>query len=165
MAKQTINMGTAPTGAGGDTRRSAFAKCQSNFDELYNLAAIASGSNTLGSFIKYSDGTMITWGNQVINRGIPVGAATSWGGDNSLQPAPFVASPHISYEIGFYSGASGSGQILYGSGFTYPDPGGGLLKAVMNTGVSPAAAHPGFTLGTIAAASIRVSYRCIGRWK
>ncbi|MHC8408280.1 pyocin knob domain-containing protein [Pseudomonas sp. TMB3-21] len=36
MAKQTINLGTAPTGVGGDTPRSAFTKAQSNFDELYS---------------------------------------------------------------------------------------------------------------------------------
>jgi len=35
MSKQTIQLGTAPTGVGGDTPRSAFQKAQSNFDELY----------------------------------------------------------------------------------------------------------------------------------
>lgn len=35
MAKQTINLGTAPLGSGGDTPRSAWIKAQSNFDELY----------------------------------------------------------------------------------------------------------------------------------
>lgn len=43
MSKQTINLGTAPTGVGGDTPRSAFTKTQSNFDELY-AALGASGS-------------------------------------------------------------------------------------------------------------------------
>lgn len=35
MAKQTIALGTSPTGVGGDTPRSAFTKAQANFDELY----------------------------------------------------------------------------------------------------------------------------------
>lgn len=35
MSQQAILLGTAPTGAGGDTPRSAFTKSQSNFDELY----------------------------------------------------------------------------------------------------------------------------------
>jgi len=35
MAKQTINQGTAPTGAGGDTFRSGSAKLQANDEELY----------------------------------------------------------------------------------------------------------------------------------
>lgn len=43
MSKQTIQLGTAPTGVGGDTPRSAFTKAQSNFDELY-AALGASGS-------------------------------------------------------------------------------------------------------------------------
>jgi len=44
MAKQTINQGTAPTGAGGDTSRSGSAKLQANDDELYAaLGANASG--------------------------------------------------------------------------------------------------------------------------
>lgn len=44
MAKQTINPGTAPTGAGGDTFRSGSAKLQANDDEIYNqLGATAQG--------------------------------------------------------------------------------------------------------------------------
>lgn len=35
MAKQTINQGVAPTGAGGDTFRSGSAKLQANDDEIY----------------------------------------------------------------------------------------------------------------------------------
>jgi hypothetical protein len=45
VAKQIINLGTAPTGAGGDTPRSAFVKMQANFDELY-AAGVAVGSLT-----------------------------------------------------------------------------------------------------------------------
>lgn len=43
MSKQVINLGTAPTGVGGDTPRSAFTKTQSNFDEVY-VALGASGA-------------------------------------------------------------------------------------------------------------------------
>lgn len=43
MAKQTINQGTAPTGAGGDTFRSGSAKLQANDDELY--AHLGAGSD------------------------------------------------------------------------------------------------------------------------
>lgn len=44
MAKQTINQGTAPTGAGGDTFRTGSAKLQENDNELYNqLGANAQG--------------------------------------------------------------------------------------------------------------------------
>lgn len=44
MAKQTINQGTAPTGAGGDTFRSGSAKLQANDDEIYaQLGATTQG--------------------------------------------------------------------------------------------------------------------------
>lgn len=44
MAKQTINQGTAPTGAGGDTFRSGSAKLQANDDEIYSqLGATTQG--------------------------------------------------------------------------------------------------------------------------
>ncbi|PNA02882.1 MULTISPECIES: hypothetical protein [unclassified Pseudomonas] len=39
MAKQTINLGTAPGGTGGDTQRSAWVKAVANFDELYQADA------------------------------------------------------------------------------------------------------------------------------
>lgn len=35
MAKQTINIGTAPNASDGDPLRTAFAKINSNFDEVY----------------------------------------------------------------------------------------------------------------------------------
>lgn len=79
MAKQTIQLGTAPTGVGGYTPRSAFTKAQANFDEIYanfyqktntvgpvfqsggvpTGAIIESGSNSSGSYTKFADGTMI----------------------------------------------------------------------------------------------------------
>lgn len=50
MAKQTINLGTAPSGAGGDDRRSAWLKAIANFDELYSLVATAYlKTNVLGT--------------------------------------------------------------------------------------------------------------------
>lgn len=46
MTKQIIDLGTAPTGAGGDTPRSAFIKVQSNFNELYSAFYAGKGANT-----------------------------------------------------------------------------------------------------------------------
>lgn len=43
MSKQTVTLGTAPTGVGGDTPRSANIKINGNFDELY-AALGATGS-------------------------------------------------------------------------------------------------------------------------
>ena len=48
MSKQTINQGTAPTGAGGDTFRTGSAKLQANDNELYtHLGAAADGALTV----------------------------------------------------------------------------------------------------------------------
>lgn len=48
MAKQTINQGTTPTGAGGDTFRTGSAKLQANDNELYtHLGAEADGALTV----------------------------------------------------------------------------------------------------------------------
>lgn len=46
MAKQTINLGTPPTGVGGDTSRSGVAKLQANDDELYAFLGAADGTLT-----------------------------------------------------------------------------------------------------------------------
>ncbi|MBU3845577.1 MAG: hypothetical protein H9855_01095 [Candidatus Acinetobacter avistercoris] len=48
MAKQKINQGTTPTGAGGDTFRTGSAKLQANDNELYtHLGAAADGALTV----------------------------------------------------------------------------------------------------------------------
>lgn len=49
MAKQTIDQGTAPTGAGGDTFRSGSAKLQANDDEIYNYLGDGTNLNKLGT--------------------------------------------------------------------------------------------------------------------
>ena len=49
MAIQNIVLGTAPTGAGGDTFRSGSAKLQANDDELYNYLGDGTNLNKLGT--------------------------------------------------------------------------------------------------------------------
>lgn len=49
MAKQTINQGTAPTGAGGDSFRSGSAKLQANDNEIYNYLGDGTNLNKLGT--------------------------------------------------------------------------------------------------------------------
>lgn len=56
MAKQTINQGTAPTGAGGDTFRSGSAKLQANDDELYNFIGGAANTTTLPAALPITKG-------------------------------------------------------------------------------------------------------------
>lgn len=57
MAKQTINQGTAPTGAGGDTFRTGSAKLQANDDELYNYLGDGTNLNKLGTAAFKNTGT------------------------------------------------------------------------------------------------------------
>lgn len=57
MAKQTINQGTAPTGAGGDTFRSGSAKLQANDDEIYNYLGDGTNLNKLGTAAFKNTGT------------------------------------------------------------------------------------------------------------
>lgn len=57
MAKQTINPGVAPTGAGGDTFRSGSAKLQANDDELYNYLGDGTNLNKLGTAAFKNTGT------------------------------------------------------------------------------------------------------------
>lgn len=52
MAKQTINLGEAPDGAGGDDVRGAFTKTNANFTELYNDVESLVGST--GQILKDS---------------------------------------------------------------------------------------------------------------
>ncbi|MBJ9984425.1 tail fiber domain-containing protein [Acinetobacter sp. S40] len=47
MAKQSINLGTAPSGTDGDTNRSANTKVNANFTEIYDSLAGSAGSTTL----------------------------------------------------------------------------------------------------------------------
>lgn len=114
MAKQTINLGTAPSGAGGDDRRSAWLKAIANFDELYSLIATAylktnvlgtvsqtagaptgalfqRGANSNGDFIRFADGTQICLGLITL----PKQALGSLSIGRSNFPAVFAAVPKI----------------------------------------------------------------------
>ena len=75
MAKQTINQGTAPTGAGGDTFRTGSAKLQANDDEIYNYLGDGTNLNKLGTAAFKNTGTQD--GNMM-----EVGAF-GWGGAGS----------------------------------------------------------------------------------
>jgi hypothetical protein len=44
MAQQTIDLGSSPTGEGGDTARSAFTKVEANFTEVYGDIEDLTGS-------------------------------------------------------------------------------------------------------------------------
>lgn len=164
MAKQTINLGTAPTGAGGDTNRAAFVKAQANFDELYATGAIERGSNAKGEYTKYPDGTLITWGKQIINDAVPGGQGRTWNPGTANQPYPFVGTPVTEINFTMMTGTNGTGSGLYSSTQQYYQ-GGDIIQVGINMGTLPAAAHPTYVYGTTAAASYIVFFNCMGRWK
>lgn len=134
MARQEINIGVAPTGAGGDTTRSGAVKMNAMTAELYartdNLTATAyaamvgsvsngaifeTGTNGNGSYIRYADGTQICFG--VVTRACAATNAVGslfYGYANSITfPAGFTASPTFicqSYSAGVitWDGSGGS---------------------------------------------------------
>ncbi|PMQ08915.1 hypothetical protein PseAD21_22540 [Pseudomonas sp. AD21] len=100
MSKQTINLGTAPTGVGGDTPRSAFTKTQSNFDELYAADAVNyKRANIVGSVSQ--------------SGGVPTGAIIEVGSNSNGEYVKFANGTQICRFL--YSGALALDSPLYGA--------------------------------------------------
>lgn len=139
MAKQTINLGDEPDGAGGDTARTAFEKAQANFDELYaqgyrkdNIlgglgqsggvptgAIIERGSNSNGSYVRFADGTQICMKTVTWSQHSGGGAQSSTSIQNA---ATFVGQvySHLSYSSAWgmsvkswMEGQSANGATVY----------------------------------------------------
>ncbi|WP_176514419.1 hypothetical protein [Pseudomonas faucium] len=151
MTKQVINLGTAPSGAGGDDRRSAWVKAIANFDEIYQfMDGLQSQANSNGYFVKYPDGTMEVTGfvilpAQVISIGV---SATR------VFAAPFVGIPTVVYSCDGASGTGAQNDV-------------GLVN--MN-GTFIAVTPTQFTLNSYSYRSAtanptRWSFRATGRWK
>ena len=49
MAQQTINVGTAPNDGLGDPIRTAYTKCNDNFNELYSRVQVDVPSTSVGT--------------------------------------------------------------------------------------------------------------------
>lgn len=157
MAKQTINLGTTPTGAGGDTPRSAFTKAQSNFDELYQAnaklgtAAAANIGNRSGQVLAvpaFGIGKREDVGNTSIMSSMNVWE-TSFGAiaDGTLyRPFAYGVCMNLSFPGGNYLGAqlymgtSPGGIIGFRSGdYSGTQPGGGF-NTIYHTGNTTRAA-------------------------
>lgn len=98
MAKQTINPGVAPTGAGGDTFRSGSAKLQANDDELYNYLGDGTNLNKLGTAATRNVGTSAGNVMEVGAFGLGTGAQAITGGNVTSLPNGF-------YDMTFFPGA------------------------------------------------------------
>lgn len=56
MSKQSINLGTIPTGAGGDSPRSAFTKTEANITELYGALGATGNPLTIPAALPITKG-------------------------------------------------------------------------------------------------------------
>lgn len=69
MAKQTINIGSAPNDGTGDPIRDAFDKVNGNFDELYSSyvasGAVSVGNSTVNSVVSNTGGLVVS--NSTVN--------------------------------------------------------------------------------------------------
>lgn len=151
MAKQTINLGTAPSGAGGDDRRSAWQKAIANFDELYLfMDGLQSQANGNGYYTKYPDGTLVVTGFVTL----PAQALSSGVSATKTFAAPFVSPPTVVYSCDGASGTGAQNDV-------------GLVN--MNGTYTSVTAYQ-FTLNSYAYRSAtanptRWSFTATGRWK
>lgn len=122
MAKQTINQGTAPTGAGGDTFRSGSAKLQANDDEIYNYLGDGTNLNKLGTAAFKNTGTQ--FGNVMEVGAFGVGIGVSHGTDRLIHLAGFqgisasatgLSSPLQCVTVGWDNGVSVVGVSALGN--------------------------------------------------
>ena len=133
---------------------------------MANGAILEQGTNANGSFIKFADGTLKTWGVRIISYGVgeelPAGRGQAW--DGALQPATFVGQPSHSVTLSFMTGQDGTGNALYTLMQTYWMS-SRVMYVGVNTGHAPAFVHPPMEYGTLAAGSFVASFQSSGRWK
>jgi hypothetical protein len=124
MSKQTIALGTAPTGVGGDTPRSAFAKVQANFDELYAQL----GGTALPAALPVANGGTGGSTQAAARTGLGLGTAATravgLAGGNLMEIA---ASPTVVGNSAF--ALEGSRFVSYTDGVTTGGPPGVLYAA------------------------------------
>ncbi|WP_444756553.1 phage tail fiber protein [Pseudomonas sp. A014] len=97
MAQQLINLGTTPTGAGGDTPRSAFTKVNFNFTDLYAFLATLGSAST--RFVGTSVGNVMEVG--------AFGLGSTSGGQS--------IAPNSAFTSGFYKYSASAAGAPNGS--------------------------------------------------
>ena len=152
MAIQRINLGTAPSGTGGDTNRSAFTKIDGNFADTTHAASRLVGTATgnvmevgafgLGKTQNESDSSLAKTATGFYSIGSIasndtskhpnnfVGVSVAWNGSNNFQ-AQFGCTILDTPIFGFrrWTGSNwGTFYKLYGTNNTQVDP-NGFIKA------------------------------------
>jgi len=147
MSKQSINLGTAPTGVGGDTPRSAFTKLQSNVDELYTALGAAGSPQALPATLPIlNGGTGVTTtaalltalqaagaygksnilGSVTVSGGVPTGALIEKGTNSSGDWTKWADGTMICRgfkDLGSQAITAGNGSLFYTGAFggiTFP---------------------------------------------
>ncbi|KJH75633.1 hypothetical protein [Pseudomonas sp. ES3-33] len=143
MAKQTILLGAAPTGVGGDTPRTAFTKAQQNFDELYARDA------QLGSAANANIGTAL--GNVMAVGAFGIGSAAPAISTtmNEFVTQCKIVTPSTQY-------VSNLPGLSYGTRLDLAYPGSTLGSQIM-MGISPGNII-GFRSGDYATAAFNIIY-------
>lgn len=96
MSKQTINLGTAPSGAGGDDRRSAALKNINNFNELYDFLTGVAGGATLPPALPVAKGGTGVSTLDALRNALELGAAhkPTFSGIELSASTPFIDFHH-----------------------------------------------------------------------
>lgn len=129
MGKQTISLGTAPAGAGGDDRRSAWTKAIANFNELYDWLTGISGGTTLPAALPVAKGgtgattqagarTALQLGDAATkNVGVSAGQVMGVGAGGLLGSAASSTNLHNVSNTEFRSAAVGSNSPPGAAGY------------------------------------------------
>jgi hypothetical protein len=153
------------TGAGTAALTALTPAARSLLDDLTPAAMRATlgvtseyGVNANGAYVRLPDGTQLAWGTQFVNAQVAPGISFTY---LPIQPAAFVGIPVTIGKVLFFTGPDTSGSELYGAPFS--TLGANLLLA-LQTGRSPSAEYPSFTIGGNVAQSVVAHYASIGRW-
>jgi hypothetical protein len=183
MAKQTINLGTAPTGTGGDTPRSAFTKAQSNFDELY---AAVGGATTIAALLAALQGAGAFGRGNILGsvsqaNGMPTGAVIERGSNSSGQYVRFAdgtqicwgSSPGATANNAAAGGLYFSGLITVGFPIAFSATPVLSASTIAQTGAMSWAGYPatyGTSVGYLSlisfgnGATATLQWMAVGRW-
>lgn len=118
MAKQTIGVGAVAGDGTGDTPRTAFTKCNDNFDELYSETLVGL-TPTKGRIVVGDDTGWVVLGvgtdGQLLTADSTEDSGVKWADASALAN---VAIDATSIEVGDFASAGGASNVYLGMGIT-----------------------------------------------
>lgn len=126
-------------------------------------AIVESGANANGNYVRYADGTQLTYGLQSINGTVAPGTSI---GPGLTQPAVFVGASKTFTQAAYYTAVNGGGTPIYAVQFgsVFQNNSGITGVQYLNQGNTQGSSFPTFSIGSLVAASLLVNYVTIGRW-